>query len=382
MQRLVKAAVDRGASVLHIKSGDVFRARIDGKVIKLSSQVFTPEETRKIALQLIPTERDRERIDLLTDYDTSWELTGVGRFRVSILRQRGAHMIVMRVIPWSVPTLEELYLPPVLAEIAELKHGLVIVTGSVGSGKSTTQAAMIGRINSQLKKHIITLEDPIEYLHDDELSTVTQREVGVDTDSFRSGLRAALRQDADVILIGEMRDRETMETAIRAAELGQLVISTLHSPSAFGALNQLLTVFPEEERDIGRMRVADSLRAVIAQKLLPRKDSDRMIPAVEIVRITGAVRDCILHGKPVEEILELTEQGSAAYGTQTFQQHLESLVEMGLVEYDTAKAAATSPSDFELIMQTFADERHRRLGDVPEGIDVLAEETPDADSDS
>ena len=374
MQRLVKAAVDRGASVLHIKSGDVFRARIDGKVVKLSSQVFTPEETRKIALQLIPTERDRERIDVLTDYDTSWELTGVGRFRVSILRQRGAHMIVMRVIPWSVPTLEELYLPPILAEIAELKHGLVIVTGSVGSGKSTTQAAMIGRINSQLKKHIITLED--------ELSTVTQREVGVDTDSFRSGLRAALRQDADVILIGEMRDRETMETAIRAAELGQLVISTLHSPSAYGALNQLLTVFPDEEREIGRMRVADSLRAIIAQKLLPRKDSDRMIPAVEVIRITGAVRDCILHGKPVEEILELTEQGGAAYGTQTFQQHLENLVEMGLVEYDTAKAAATSPSDFELIMQTFADERHRRLGDVPEGIDVLAEETADADSDS
>ena len=364
MQRLVKAAVDRGASVLHIKSGDVFRARIDGKVVKLSSQVFTPDETRKIALQLIPTERDRERIDHITDYDTSWELEGVGRFRINILRQRGAHMIVMRVIPWSVPTLEDLYLPPVIGEIAEMKHGLVIVTGAVGSGKSTTQAAMVGRINQRLKKHVVTLEDPIEYLHDDELSTVTQREVGVDTDSFRSGLRAALRQDADVILIGEMRDRETMETAIRAAELGQLVISTLHSPSALGALSQLISVFPEEERDIGRMRVADALRAVIAQKLLPRKNSDRLIPAVEIVRITGAIRDCILHGKPGEEILQLTEQGASAYGTQTFQQHLESLVEMDLVEYDVAKAAATSPSDFELMMQTLSDER-ARLGEAP-----------------
>jgi len=364
VQRLVKAAVDRGASVLHIKAGDVFRARIDGKIVKLSSQVFTPDETRKIALQLIPTERDRERIDQLTDYDTSWELSGVGRFRINILRQRGAHMIVMRVIPWSVPTLEELYLPPVLGEIAEEKHGLVIVTGAVGSGKSTTQAAMIGRINQSLKKHVVTLEDPIEYLHDDDQSTITQREVGVDTDSFRSGLRAALRQDADVILIGEMRDRETMETAIRAAELGQLVISTLHSPSALGALSQMITAFPEDEREIGRMRVADTLRAVIAQKLLPRKNTDRMIPAVEVVRITGAVRDCILHGKPGEEIIELTEQGSSAYGTQTFQQHLERLVEMDLVDYEVAKAAATSPSDFELIMQTLSDERGR-LGEIP-----------------
>lgn len=365
MQRLIKAAVDRGATVLHIKAGDVFRARIDGEVVKLSSQVFTPDETRKIALRLIPTERDRERIDEIEDFDTSWELAGVGRFRINLLRQRGSFMIVMRVIPWKVPSLEELYLPPVLGEIAELDHGLVLVTGGVGSGKSTTQAAMIGWINARLQKHVVTLEDPIEYLHDDELSTVTQREVGVDTESFRTGLRAAMRQDADVILIGEMRDRETMETAIRAAELGQLVISTMHSPTAVGALHQLLAVFPEEEREIGRLRVADTLKAVIAQKLLPRKDSERAIPAVEILRITGAVRDCILHAKPSEEITGLMELGATAYGMRTFQQHLQSLVEMGMVEYETAKAAASSPSDFELTMQTLADDRHRRLDEVP-----------------
>jgi twitching motility protein PilT len=354
MQRLIQAAVERGASVIHIKAGDVLRARIDDRVVKLSNQIFTDDETRKVALQLIPSDRDRKRIDEIKDYDTSWELQGVGRFRVNILRQRGAFMVVMRVIPWKVPSLEELYLPAVFGDIAELEHGLVLVTGGVGTGKSTTQAAMINWVNSKQQKHILTLEDPIEYLHNDDVSTVTQREVGVDTESFRSGLRAALRQDPDVILIGEMRDRETIEIAIRAAELGQLVISTVHTPTAVGALNFLLAVFPEEEKELARMRVADVLRAVIAQKLLVRRDTDRRIPAVEVLRVTGAIRDCILHGKPAEEITALIEAGQEAYGMQSFHQHLQTLVHTGMVEYETAKAAAPSPSDFELFMQTLA----------------------------
>ncbi len=348
--------MDRGASVIHIKAGDVLRARIDSKVVKLSNQVFTEEETRKIALRLIASERDRERFDELRDYDTSWELQGVGRFRINILRQRGTVMVVMRVIPLSVPTLEELYLPAVLGDIAELDHGLVLITGGVGSGKSTTQAAMIQWVNARLKKHIITLEDPIEYLHADDASTVTQREIGVDTESFHTGLRAALRQDPDVVLIGEMRDRETMGTALRAAELGQLVISTLHTPTAVGALTYLLTAFPEEERELARLRLADALRAVVAQRLLPRRDMDRQIPAVEIVRVTGAVRDCILLGKPGDEIMELVESGREAYGMQSFQQHLQELVHTDMVDYDVAKSAAPSPSDFELFMQTLGGE--------------------------
>jgi len=357
VQRLIKAAVDRGASVIHIKSGDVLRARIEGKVVKLSNQVFTEDEARKIALRLIANERDRERFDQLRDYDTSWDLQGVGRFRINILRQRGTTMVVMRVIPLKVPTLEELYLPAVLGEIAELDHGLVMVTGGVGTGKSTTQAAMIQWVNSRRRKHIITLEDPIEYLHADESSMVTQREVGVDTESFYSGLRAALRQDPDLILIGEMRDRETMSTALRAAELGQLVVATLHTPTAVSAINYLLAVFPEEERELARMRIADALKAVIAQRLLPRRDMDRQIPAVEILRVTGAIRDCILHAKPGEEIVELMEMGREAYGMQSFHQHLQELVQSGLVDYEIAKRAAPSPSDFELFMQTLGSER-------------------------
>jgi twitching motility protein PilT len=352
VQRLVQAAVERGASVIHIRAGDVLRARIEGKIVKLSNQVFTEEETLNVALTLIPNEKDRERFDEIRDYDTSWALKGVGRFRVNISRQRGSAMIVLRVIPFKVPTIEELYLPAVLGEIAEIEHGLVVVTGAVGTGKSTTQAAMIQWLNERLKKHIITLEDPIEYLHSNDMSAVTQREVGVDTASFHTGLRAALRQDPDVILIGEMRDRATIGTALRAAELGQLVIATLHTPNAVGALNFLLAPFPEEEREMARMRLADALRAIIAQRLLPRKDMDRQIPVVEILRVTGAIRDCILHSSPVEEIQDLIESGREAYGMQSFHQHLQELVRAGMVEYEVARSAAPSPSDFELYMQT------------------------------
>jgi twitching motility protein PilT len=361
VQRLIQAAVERGASVIHIKAGDVLRARIEGKIVKLSNQVFTAEETASIALQLIPNDKDKERFDEIRDYDTSWSLKGVGRFRVNISRQRGSVMVIMRVIPFHVPTLEELYLPSVLGEIAELDHGLVVVTGAVGTGKSTTQAAMIQWLNERSKKHIITLEDPIEYLHSDDASTVTQREVSVDTASFHTGLRAALRQDPDIILIGEMRDRATIATAMRAAELGQLVIATMHTPTAVGALNYMLAVFPEDEADMARMRLADSLRAIIAQRLLPRRDEDRMIPAVEIVRVTGAIRDCVLHSSPVEEIMRLVEDGREAYGMQSFQQHLQELVRSDLVEYEVAKAASPSPSDFELAMQTLGGEGEYRL---------------------
>ncbi|MFQ5747280.1 MAG: type IV pilus twitching motility protein PilT [Gemmatimonadota bacterium] len=354
MENQLRQAVERGASVIHVKAGDVFRARVEGEVIKLSSEPFTPEDTRRIAERVIASERDRARIDEIKDYDCSWELEGVARFRINILKQRGSFMIVMRVIPREVPTLEELYLPKVLADIADLSHGLVLVTGGVGTGKSTTQAAMIGWVNNHRKKHIITLEDPIEYLHRDDVSTITQRDVGVDTESFHTGLRAALRQDPDIILIGEMRDKETVEIAIRASELGQLVISTMHTPTVTATLSHLIAVFPEDERDLARIRLAETMQAVISQKLLPRAGQDARIPVVEILRATPAIRDCILLAKPAEEVMELVEAGRQAYGMQSFHQHLKALVDTGMLDYDVAKAAAPSPSDFELVMQTLA----------------------------
>ncbi|MEE8117487.1 MAG: PilT/PilU family type 4a pilus ATPase, partial [Gemmatimonadales bacterium] len=232
MENIIKAAVEQGASDLHIKAGDVFRARIDGVLKPLTKQRLTPEQTKAIALKFMSSEEDRKRIDEIKDYDCSWGAPGIGRFRVNILRQRSSFMIVMRVIPFEVPSFERLHLPKVLTSIAEAEQGLVLVTGATGSGKSSTMAAIVHHINSNMNKHVVTLENPIEFLHRDAKSSITQREIGVDTDSFSDGLRAALRQDPDVVLIGEMRDSETIDTAIKAAETGHLVISTLHTPNA------------------------------------------------------------------------------------------------------------------------------------------------------
>lgn len=357
MERFVRAAVARGAQSLHIKAGDVFRARVHGNdLIALSETPFTAEETRRIALQLLPNETLRRQIDTIRDLDFAWELKDLARFRVNVLQQRGTYMVVMRVIPWRVPTLQELNLPDILAEIADEDHGMVLVTGATGVGKSTTQAAMIGWVNQHRKKHIVTLEDPIEYWHDNHRSTITQREVGTDTESFRRGLRAALRQDPDIILIGEMRDVETAEIAVEAAETGHLVISTMHAPTTTGALKHLFAMFPDQQEEIVRTRVADTLRGVISQRLVRTADETGSVPAVEVMRVTEAIRDAILRGETQHEIVSLMQEGRDQYGMQTFDQHLMSLVDAGVVTFEEAKAHASSPSDFELYMRTLKDE--------------------------
>jgi twitching motility protein PilT len=364
MEKLVRAAVDRGGESLHIKAGDVFRARIKGDLVKLSEDPFSDEEIRAIALTLLP-EGLKERIDDLTDYDFAWELEDVARFRVNILKQRGTFMIVMRVIPWEVPSFEQLGLPMALAEVADQPDGLVLVSGATGQGKSTTQAAMIDWINRNRLKHIITLEDPIEYWHENIKSTVTQREIERDTATFRSGLRAALRQDPDVILIGEMRDVETFETAFEASETGHLVISTMHSATAVGALTHVMAMFPDFKEALVRRRLADGLRAIISQRLLGRLDGGRA-PAVEILIGTAAVRDAILQGEVQQAIMRLMKEGDA-YGMQTFDQHLMQLVKDGIVDYEDAKGAASSPADFELVMQTLADDSAETEQDTDAG---------------
>jgi twitching motility protein PilT len=348
MEKILQHAVERGASDIHIKSGDFFRARIDGHLVPLTKQRVTPDQVRALALQLIQNERDRERIDDLLDYDCSWGVQGLGRFRVNILRQRGSFMIVMRIIPHDIPTFEMLGLPPIVADITSQERGLILVTGVTGSGKSSTQAAMIGHMNQTLQRHIVTLENPIEFLHKDINCSITQREVGADTDSFRDGLRAALRQDPDVILIGEMRDTESIDIALKAAETGHLVISTLHTRDAAATLSRLIAVFPREEQEMVRIRLADSLQAVISQRLLPRKGSAGRSLAAEVMVVTAAIRDCISLGENLQEIRDLISEGRVQYGMQTFDQALTELVRAGQVEYAVAKAAATNPSDFEL----------------------------------
>jgi twitching motility protein PilT len=352
MENIIKAAVERGASDLHIKAGDVFRARIDGKLQPLTKQRLTPEQTKAIALKLIPTEEDRKQIDSIRDYDCSWGAPGIGRFRVNILRQRSSFMVVMRVIPFEVPTVNRLRLPQVLEKIAEAERGMILVTGVTGSGKSSTMAAIINHINATMNKHVVTLENPIEFLHRDLNCSVTQREIGVDTDSFGSGLRAALRQDPDVVLLGELRDAETIDTAMKAAETGHLLISTLYTPDATTTVSRVVAMFPPEEQEIARIRLAESLQAVISQRLLPRADGKGRAAALEIMIVTSTIRDLIRDRNRVGEIHDYIAEGKDQYGMQTFDQHLMSLVEGGDVTFDVARAAATNPSDFELQLRT------------------------------
>ena len=353
MEKIIKAAVDRGASDLHIKAGDVFRARIDGKLVPLTKQRLTPEQTKAIAIQFIPSAEDKARIDKILDYDCSWGAPGIGRFRVNILRQRSSFMIVMRVIPFEVPTFEQLKLPAVLASIAAAERGMILVTGVTGSGKSSTMAAMIDQINRTQQKHVVTLENPIEFLHRDINCSITQREIGTDTESFRTGLRAALRQDPDVVLIGELRDAETIDTAMKAAETGHLLVSTLHTPDATTTISRVIAMFPPEEQDIVRIRMADALHAVVSQRLLRRADGHGRVAALEVMIVTSTIKDLILDPNRTSEIREFIADGKEQYGMQTFDQHLMELVSQDIVEYDHALANASNPSDFELQMKTF-----------------------------
>jgi len=352
MEKIIKAAVDRGASDLHIKAGDVFRARINGKLVPLTKQRLTPDQTRAIAQRLIANDDDRGRIDKLRDYDCSWGMPGIGRFRVNILRQRSSFMIVMRVIPFDVPTFESLKLPAVLAEVANAERGMILVTGVTGSGKSSTMAAIINHINQNQHRHILTLENPIEFLHRDINCSVTQREIGVDTDDFRTGLRAALRQDPDVILIGEMRESETIDTAMKAAETGHLLVSTLHTPDAVTTVSRVVSMFPPEEQEIARLRLSEALHAVVSQRLLPRADGHGRAAALEVLLATGNVRDMIREKERTPALNDYIKESREQYGMQTFDQHLMDLVADEVVTYETALAASSNPSDFQLQMRT------------------------------
>jgi twitching motility protein PilT len=352
IEQIIKAAIDRGASDLHIKAGDVFRARIDGKLLPLTKQRLTPEQTRAIAQHLVPNEEDRARLERLRDYDCSWGMPGVGRFRVNILRQRSSFMIVLRVIPFDIPTFDTLHLPAILATIAAAERGMILVTGVTGSGKSSTMAAIVNQINQTQHKHVITLENPIEFLHRDINSSVTQREIGVDTDDFGAGLRAALRQDPDVLLIGELRDAETIATAMKAAETGHLVISTLDTPDAVTTVNRVVTMFPAEAQEVARLRLAETLQAVVSQRLLPRLDGQGRVAVVEILICTGTVREMIKDPDRTSQLPDYIRIARDQYGTQTFDQHLLDLVADGTVAYETARTVATHPADFELQMRT------------------------------
>jgi twitching motility protein PilT len=351
MEKIIKAAVDRGASDLHIKAGDVFRARINGRLTPLTKQRLTPEQTRAIAVRLIPNEQERSQIDQIRDYDCSWGMPGVGRFRVNILRQRSSFMVVMRVIPFDVPSFETLNLPPVFAQVASAEKGLVLVTGVSGSGKSSTVAAILNHINQNQHRHILTIEDPIEFLHRDINSSVTQREVGVDTPDYRHGLRAALRQDPDVIFIGELGDRETSDMALKAAETGHLVVSTLPTPDVLTTVDRVIAAFPAEEQEIARQRLAEAMQAIVTQRLLTRADGQGRVAALEVLLAAGEARDMIRDPDRTDALRDYMRDTREQHGMQTFDQHLADLVFESVITHKTGAAAATERGEFDAHMK-------------------------------
>jgi twitching motility protein PilT len=345
---ILKIALKGGASDIHLKPGLPPMFRVDGALVPLKNgERLVPEDLQQIAFSIMnPTQK--ARFDETRELDLAYGIAGLGRFRVNVFQQRGSVGIVFRVIPFGVKSIESLHLPKVIENIAMEHRGLVLVTGTTGSGKSTSLAAMIDHINSNRTCHIMTIEDPIEFLVRDRRSIVNQREIGVDTQSFANALRAALRQDPDVILVGEMRDFETIETALTAAETGHLVMSTLHTLDATETINRIISVFPPYQQKQVRLQLAAILKAVISQRLVPRADGKGRVPALEVLISTARVRECIADKDRTKEIHDAIAKGFTTYGMQTFDQSLMQHVKSGLVTYDEALKHVSNPDDFAL----------------------------------
>jgi len=348
LNEILQIALRGAASDIHLKAGLPPMFRVNGSLVPLKDGKRLPsEEVARMAFGIM-SEFQKEKFKTTNEVDLAYGVPGLGRFRVNVFQQRGTIGAVLRVIPFKILTVRDLLLPTVLESIALEQRGLVLVTGTTGSGKSTTLAAMIDHINANDTNHIMTIEDPIEFLIRDKRSIVNQREVGVDTMSFSQALKSALRQDPDVILVGEMRDVETIETALTAAETGHLVMSTLHTLDATETINRIISVFPPYQQKQIRLQLASVIKAVISQRLVPREDGKGRIAAVEILKATARVRELIEDKDRTKEIPEAIAQGHQTYGTQTFDQSLMSLVKNGLVGYEEARRQATNPDDFAL----------------------------------
>jgi twitching motility protein PilT len=354
LNQLLHAAATAGASDLHLKVGSYPMMRVNGSLVVASEERRLDRSDTEAFANGLFTPENRDKFIRSQEVDLAYSIPGLGRFRCNIFQQRGTIGLVLRLIPTRVRTIDELGLPAVLKKISEEERGLVLVTGTTGSGKSTTLAAMIEHINSTRSAHIMTVEDPIEYLHRDHHSIVNQREVSVDTQSFSQALRSALRQDPDVILVGEMRDHETVETALLAAETGHLVFSTLHTLDATETINRIITVFPPHQQRQVRIQLASVLKAAISQRLMPRADGMGRVPAVEAMVSTAFIRDCIVDKDRTAMIHGAIAAGTSQYGMQTFDQSIFSLYQHGLVTLDEALRWASNVDEFKLKVQGIA----------------------------
>jgi twitching motility protein PilT len=348
LNELLKLAVQRQASDLHLKVGVPPVLRIDDELIVLQDRSRLDQADLGRIVSLVTTEQQRQQLAKRRELDLAYSVSGLGRFRANLFQQRGVLGIAFRVVPLQVQTIEELNLPPIIASLAMEPRGMLLVTGTAGSGKSTTLAAMISHINNHGAGHILTIEDPIEFLHEDERCLITQREVGIDTYSFADALRSALRQDPDVILVGEMRDFDTVNTAIIAAETGHLVMSTLHTIDAAETINRIIAVFPPYQQKQVRLQLASVLRGIISMRLIPRADGKGRVPAVEVMVTTSTIKECIAEADKTRKIVEIIAAGGSEYGMQTFDQSLMSLYQRGLISYEEALRWSSNPNDFAL----------------------------------
>ena len=372
LNQILHQAVHQDASDVLLKVGAPPAFRLHGDLVPLpGAEPLTHQDLQRTADTLLDDFR-RRRFESDMQADLAYETPELGRFRVNIFRQRGVLSLVIRVIPTRIRSINELNLPSVVERIAAERRGLVLVTGTTGSGKSTTLAAIVDYINQSRPCHIITIEDPIEYTHRDCLAYINQREVGYDTIDFASALKAALRQNPDVILVGEMRDLETIETAIMAAETGHLVMSTLHTLDAPETVTRTISAFPEHQRDQARLILASVIKGIISQRLIPRADGQGMVPAVEVMVSSARVREYVADKTKARDLREVIAQGHTSYGMQTFDQSLMSLYRSGLVTYDEALQHASNPADFALKVRGIASTSDSRWDDFDQ-----AENQPD-----
>ncbi|WP_448588401.1 type IV pilus twitching motility protein PilT [Thermocrinis sp.] len=351
LQQILRKAIELGASDIHLKTGSLPVIRVKKRLLRLES--FKPIEDNNMKAFLAEVLGNNKKkwaeFEEFGEADASYSVPGLARLRVNVYKQRTTVGMAFRIIPFSIPSFDALSLPIVLRKVVhENNKGLILVTGPTGSGKSTTIASLIEDLNATKDYTIITIEDPIEYLFRDKRCYIVQREVGIDTSSFARGLRSALREDPDVIFVGEIRDPETAMIALQAAETGHLVFSTLHTLDAKGTINRLIGMFNLEVREQIRVKLAETLVAVFSQRLIPKKDRSGVVPAVEVLINTASIKECILDPAKFDEILILMEKGRTVYGTQTFDQHLEELYRKGLIDYNTAIAYASKPADLEL----------------------------------
>ena len=350
VDELLNEMVSRNASDLHIKAGSPPVVRVDGELHLLDEPVLSPEDTKDAAASIM-TDKQIRRFSEHNEIDFAYSAVGIGRFRVNIYRQRGSISIAMRQVATQIPSFESLKLPDIIKRLALEPRGLVLVTGTTGSGKTTTLAAMIDHINNTLRRHIVTIEDPIEVLHKDRKAVINQREIGLDTESYASALKYVLRQDPDDILIGEMRDVETVSAALTAAQTGHFVMSTLHTIDATETINRIIDFFPLHQQKQVRIMLAGTLRGIISQRLLPRADGQGRVPAVEVMVMTSRIRDFVLDPDQTSLIGQAIKEGEF-YGMMTFDQALLKLYEQGMITLHDAAQVANNPHDFKLLVQS------------------------------